>query len=75
MSHFCVPPFGTGSYTDIDNIYWTAQYILDRTLYMRNTFVFTQYGLFGGATCDVSVWNDGLAELTMSVHYLHCVLD
>ena len=33
------------------------------------------YGLFGGATCCVSVWNGGLTESTASVHYLHRVLD
>ena len=33
------------------------------------------YGLFGEATCCVSVWNGGLTESTASVHYLHPVLD
>ena len=36
---------------------------------------FAYYGLFGGATCGVSVWNGRLTESTASVHYLHRVLD
>ena len=36
---------------------------------------FAYYGLFGGATCGVSVWNGGLTESTASVHYLHRILD
>ena len=38
-------------------------------------FFFAYYGLFGAATCGVSVWNGGLTESTASVHYLHRVLD
>ena len=35
-------------------------------------FFFPTYcGLFGRATCGVSIWNGGLTELTVSVHYLH----
>ena len=49
----------------------------------RNTFFLSlslslfsaYYGLFGGDTCGVSVWNGGLTESTASVHYLHRVLD
>ena len=37
--------------------------------------VFAYYGLFGGATCSVFVWNGGLTGSTASVHYLHRVLD
>ena len=36
---------------------------------------FAYYGLFGRATCGVSVWNGGLTESTASVHYLHRVFD
>ena len=39
------------------------------------SFFFAYYGLFGGATCGVSVWNGGLTESTASVHYLHRVPD
>ena len=38
-------------------------------------FFSAYYGLFGEATCGVSVWNGGLNESTASVHYLHRVLD
>ena len=38
-------------------------------------FFLAYYGLFGGATCGVSVWNGGLTESTASVRYLHRVLD
>ena len=53
---------------------------LPAALYARETllfflFFFTHYGLFGGATCGVSVWNGGRTESTASVHYLHRVLD
>ena len=45
--------------------------------YVKETLFFTHYGLFGGsgATCGVSVWNGGLTELTVSIHYLHRILD
>ena len=39
------------------------------------SFFSAYYGLFGGATCNVSVWNGGLTESTASVRYLHRVLD
>ena len=48
---------------------WT--YILDCTLCARNTY----YSLFGGDAYIVSVWNGRLTELTVSIHYLHHVLD
>ena len=56
-------------------LYWTAKCELKT---MNNSFSFSlrgYYGLFGGATCGVSVWNGGLTESTASVHYLHRVLD
>ena len=52
---------------------WTG---LPAARYARETLLFfAYYGLFGGATCGVSVWNGGLTESTASVHYLHRVLD
>ena len=57
---------------------WTYT-ILDCQMRARNTFFFlcfsAYYGLFGGATCGVSVWNGGLTESTAGVHYLHHFLD
>ena len=61
------------------DLYYTGlpdvRYALE-TLFSSSFFFFSAYyGLFGGATCGVSVWNGGLTESTDSVHYLHCVLD
>ena len=53
-------------------------YILDcqlRAMREKHFLNFVFYGLFGGATCGVSVWNGGLSESIASVHYLHRVLD
>ena len=55
------------------DLYYTG---LPTAHYVRETLLFfAYYGLFGGATCGVSVWNGGLTESTASVHYLHRVLD
>ena len=57
------------------DLYYTG---LPAARYARETLFFlflAYYGLFGGATCGVSVWNGGLTESTASVHYLHSVLD
>ena len=59
---------------------WTYIYIytgLPAARCERETLLFfpAYYGLFGGATCGVSVWNGGLTESTSGVHYLHRVLD
>ena len=60
------------------DLYYTglpdARYTLETGFFF---FVFSRayYGLFGGATCGVSVWNGGLTESTASVHYLYRVLD
>ena len=52
-------------------LHWTA-----RWRYALETLIFSAYnGLFGGATCGVSVWKGALTESTASVHYLHRVLD
>ena len=45
-----------------------------KTLFFFFLF-FAYYGLFGEATCGVSVWNGGLSESIASAHYLHRVLD
>ena len=59
------------------DLYYTglpdARYALE-TLFFLLLFP-AYYGLFGGATGGVSVWNGGLTESTASVHYLHCVPD
>ena len=64
--------------TTIDMAPWHS---LDKQIHRRNnlylcsTFFFSaHYGLFGGATCYMCVWNGGRTELTASVHYLHRVL-
>ena len=51
-----------------------ARYALE-TLFFLFFFLSAYYGLLGGATCGVSVWNGGLTESTARVHYLHRVLD
>ena len=51
-----------------------VRYVLE-TLFFFFFFLSTYYGLFGEATCGVSVWNGGLTESTASVHYLHRVLE
>ena len=59
-------------------LHWTARwrYALKTLNSFFFSFVFSAYyGLFGGATCGVSVWNGGLTESTASIHYLHRVLD
>ena len=50
---------------------------LPAALCARETLLFfMHYGLFGGATCGVSVWNGERKEKsTASVHYLYRVLD
>ena len=57
------------------DLYYTglsdARYALETLLLFPPAY----YGLFGGATGGVSVWNGGLTESTGSVHYLHCVPD
>ena len=63
--------FRHGSY-----IYWTVSCALCARIFLFFSFLFfAYYGLFGGATCGVSVWNGRLTESTASVHYLHRVLD
>ena len=63
------------------DLYYTglpdARYALETLFFFFCFFSFSSayYGLFGGATCSVSVWNGGLTESTASVHYLHRVLD
>ena len=54
-------------------LYWTARCVLC----VRNTFLSFPpvYYSLGRATCSVSVWNGGPTESTVSIHYLHCVLD
>ena len=53
-------------------IYWTVSC----ALCTRNTsFFFRVLQSFGGATCDMSVWNGGRTESTARVDYLHRVLD
>ena len=57
-----------------------ALYTLETLLFSLSLFLFffffpAYYGLFGGATYGVSVWNGGLTESTTSVHYLHRVID
>ena len=58
---------------------WTVTYtILDCQLHAmreKQLLFFACYGLFGEATCSVSIWKGGLNELTARVHYLHRVLD
>ena len=59
------------------DLYYTG---LPHTRYALETLFFffffsAYYGLFGGATCGVSVWNGGLTESVANVHYLHRVLD
>ena len=66
--------------SDMD-LYYTG--LLDARCALETSFFFLSiflsfslyYGLFGGVTCGVSVWNGGQTELTASVHYLHRVLD
>ena len=60
------------------DLYYTgltdAHYVLE-TLFFFFFFLSAYYGLFGWATCGVSVWNGGQPESTASVLYLHRVLD
>ena len=42
---------------------------------LETLFFPAYYGLFGGATYGVSVWNGGLTESIANVHYLHRGLD
>ena len=59
------------------DLYYTglpdARYALETLFFLFSLRGY--YGLFGWATCGVSVWNGGQPEATASVLYLHRVLD
>ena len=66
------------AWTFIIFIYWTAscaRYARETLLFLLLLLFFAHYGRVGGATSCVSVWNGGRTESTVSVHYLHRVLD